>query len=94
MAAMLSYLLLAVGLTAGLVRAHDSDEAVLHAEMTRLNNQSLLWGPYRPNLYFGTRPRIPKSLMTGLMWARVDDYQSVQHSEPSVSRSLPLSVPC
>lgn len=26
---------------------------------------SLLWGAYRPNLYFGLRPRIPNSLMTG-----------------------------
>lgn len=43
-------------------------------------NESLLWGPYRPNLYFGVRPRIPKSLLTGLMWSKVDDYQSVQHS--------------
>ncbi|KAG6879960.1 hypothetical protein C0992_008894 [Termitomyces sp. T32_za158] len=32
------------------------------------NDKILLWGPYRPNLYFGLRPRIPNSLMTGLMW--------------------------
>ncbi|KAH8652537.1 glycoside hydrolase [Xylariales sp. PMI_506] len=48
--------------------------------MARLNNQSLLWGPYRPNLYFGVRPRIPKSLMTGLMWAKVDNYNDVQNN--------------
>lgn len=51
------------------------------AEIEKATNASLLWGPYRPNLYFGVRPRIPKSLMGGLMWARVDDYQSIQHSE-------------
>ena len=34
---------------------------------------SLLWGPYRPNLYFGIRPRIPQSLLMGLMWAKTED---------------------
>lgn len=27
------------------------------------------WGPYRPNLYFGVRPQVPKTLLSGLMWA-------------------------
>lgn len=45
------------------------------------SNGSLLWGPYRPNLYFGVRPRIPKSLLAGLMWAKVDDFATVQNSE-------------
>lgn len=31
-------------------------------------DNSLLWGPYRPNVYFGMRPRIPNSLISGLMW--------------------------
>ena len=51
------------------------------AEVEKATNASLLWGPYRPNLYFGVRPRIPKSLMGGLMWTRVEDYQSVQNSK-------------
>lgn len=51
------------------------------AEIEKASNDSLLWGPYRPNLYFGVRPRIPKSLMGGLMWTRVEDYTSVQNSE-------------
>jgi len=55
------------------------------AEIEKATNASLLWGPYRPNLYFGVRPRIPKSLMGGLMWTRVEDYQSVQHSRPTIS---------
>lgn len=42
------------------------------------SDQSLLWGPYRPNLYFGIRPRLPQSLMTGLMWFSTLNYQSVQ----------------
>jgi mannosyl-oligosaccharide glucosidase len=31
-----------------------------------------LWGPFRPNLYFGIKPRIPKSLSFGLMWTSAD----------------------
>lgn len=51
------------------------------AENAKASNDSLLWGPYRPNLYFGVRPRIPKSLTTGLLWAKVDSFESVQHSK-------------
>lgn len=50
-------------------------------ENARLSNESLLWGPYRPNLYFGVRPRLPKSLTTGLLWAKVDNFESVQNSK-------------
>jgi mannosyl-oligosaccharide glucosidase len=50
------------------------------AEIEKASNDSLLWGPYRPNLYFGVRPRIPKSLMGGLLWTKVEDH-SVQNSE-------------
>ncbi|KAI3327053.1 glycoside hydrolase family 63 protein [Xylariaceae sp. AK1471] len=35
------------------------------------------WGPYRPNLYFGLRPRIPKTLLVGLMWANGDDIDNM-----------------
>lgn len=35
------------------------------------NDASLLWGPYRPNLYVGIRPRVPDSLLMGLMWGRL-----------------------
>ena len=47
---------------------------------TKASNDSLLWGPYKPNLYFGVRPRIPKSISTGLLWTRVEDYTSVQNN--------------
>lgn len=47
---------------------------------SKASNDSLLWGPYRPNLYFGIRPKLPKSIITGLLWSRVEDYQSIQHS--------------
>lgn len=59
--------------------AHGQDQAVL-SENTGRSHETLLWGPYRPNLYFGVRPRIPKSLTTGLLWAKVDSFQDVQSS--------------
>ena len=69
-------------LLTSLVHAADANDAsILIYEIGRSSNQSLLWGPYRPNLYFGIRPRIPRSLMGGLMWAKVDNYQDVQHSK-------------
>ena len=40
------------------------------------SSTSLVWGAFRPNLYFGLRPRIPQSLMTGLVWFGTQDYQS------------------
>ena len=62
-----------------LVFGDDTNQQVL-TENAKVSNESLLWGPYRPNLYFGVRPRIPKSLMTGLIWAKVDSFQGVQNS--------------
>ncbi|KAI1005259.1 putative mannosyl-oligosaccharide glucosidase [Podosphaera aphanis] len=59
------------------VNADDTQDSSL-VEIARKTNESLLWGPYRPNLYYGIKPRIPKSLLTGLMWTRVDDYTSLQ----------------
>lgn len=40
-------------------------------------SESLLWGAYRPNLYFGLRPQLPQSLMTGMLWFGTHDYQSL-----------------
>ena len=59
--------------------ALGADQVVL-SENAKLSNESLLWGPYKPNLYFGLRPRIPKSLSAGLLWAKVDEYETVQSS--------------
>ncbi|PVF95183.1 glycoside hydrolase [Serendipita vermifera] len=41
-------------------------------------DKSLLWGTYRPNLYFGLKPRLPQSLMSGLMWFGTQDYNQFQ----------------
>ncbi|KAG6376057.1 hypothetical protein JVT61DRAFT_2025 [Boletus reticuloceps] len=38
--------------------------------------EDLQWGTYRPGLYFGVRPRLPKSLVTGLIWFGTQNYQS------------------
>ncbi|CAP73191.1 uncharacterized protein PODANS_2_5980 [Podospora anserina S mat+] len=58
----------------------NNDESILHSELASQQNSSLLWGPYRPNLYFGVRPRIPKSLMTGLMWGKVESFHDFQNT--------------
>jgi mannosyl-oligosaccharide glucosidase len=50
------------------------------AEVTIEDDKSLLWGPYRPNLYFGMRPRIPQSLMTGMLWFGAHDFQSINRT--------------
>lgn len=47
---------------------------------SKASNESLLWGPYRPNLYFGLRPRLPQSILTGLLWGRVEDFSTIQHN--------------
>lgn len=67
----------------GLGGVHADESAanpgsVLTSEISRLNNESLFWGPYKPNLYFGVRPRTPNGLWTGLMWANVNNFQDVQ----------------
>ena len=72
----------ALGILLALVSAVFGENTAQHvlSENAKVSNDSLLWGPYRPNLYFGVRPRIPKSLMTGLIWAKVDSFQGVQNS--------------
>lgn len=76
----LSFLALAPRGALALGPVAEEGESILLSEIARLNNESLLWGPYRPNLYFGVRPRIPKSLMTGLMWGKIETYNDFQES--------------
>lgn len=56
-----------------------ADEPVVGLEYERLSNASLLWGPYRSGHYFGVRPRVPRSLLLGLMWYHVDSYLGATH---------------
>nr|XP_009779159.1 PREDICTED: mannosyl-oligosaccharide glucosidase GCS1-like isoform X2 [Nicotiana sylvestris] len=37
------------------------------------HRESLYWGTYRPQVYFGVRARTPQSLVAGLMWIGVKD---------------------
>jgi mannosyl-oligosaccharide glucosidase len=66
----------------------SADVSDLNAEIDRVTNETLLWGPYRPNVYFGVRPRIPKSFIGGLMWANVDSYADISQSTYSTMEQL------
>lgn len=61
--------------------AATADASTLSKDIRAASDQSLLWGPYRPNVYFGVRPRLPKSLITSLIWSKVDDYAQAQDSK-------------
>ncbi|GJP65120.1 hypothetical protein CLOP_g22023 [Closterium sp. NIES-67] len=39
-------------------------------------SEKMLWGTYRPHLYLGIRPRLPRSVVAGAMWwaPRQDDF--------------------
>lgn len=74
------FYLLCASFVVGSTTAATNDASVLINEVAKASNQSLLWGPYKPNLYFGVRPRLPKSLTAGLMWAKVDTYATAQTS--------------
>ncbi|KAH9946321.1 glycoside hydrolase [Epithele typhae] len=50
------------------------------------DSDALFWGTYRPGLYFGLRPKVPQSLMTGLMWFGTHNYQSIQKARHACSQ--------
>jgi mannosyl-oligosaccharide glucosidase len=76
----LSTLLAALLVTGATAEAPSETDSILLNEIARASNQSLLWGPYRPNVYFGVKPRIPNSFFAGLMWAGVNNFKAFQHS--------------
>ncbi|KAH7084906.1 glycoside hydrolase [Paraphoma chrysanthemicola] len=59
-----------------------------HAEDAGPNNASLLWGPYRPNLYMGIRPRLPDSIIAGLMWGKSEEMESKLRHTVDVSAGM------
>jgi hypothetical protein len=64
--------------------------AAVRADTTQDGQEeSLFWGTYRPNLYFGLKPRVPQSLMTGLMWFNTMDFQAFMGMQ-SLRVQLPL----
>jgi hypothetical protein len=84
-------LLLIFGFTTASAASSSEDVSILINEVARANNESLLWGPYKPNLYFGVHPRHPMSLFAGLMWAKVDNFATAQDSElPPLLLDLPI----
>ncbi|TPX40080.1 mannosyl-oligosaccharide glucosidase [Synchytrium endobioticum] len=50
----------------------------LNDQGASIHNNSLHWGTYRPNLYFGTRSRSPHTIMTGLAWHSVNDLAGLE----------------
>ncbi|KAI1332063.1 glycoside hydrolase family 63 protein [Xylariaceae sp. FL0255] len=76
----LAQLTACLSLSIAVTAATPNNEHVLHSEIGRLNNQSLLWGPYRPNVYFGIRPRLPHGLSANLLWVKADNYNNVQEN--------------
>lgn len=72
--------LLQLGTVAAAADDSHSDpfqEYASHSPAAQANNQSMIWGPYKPNVYFGVRPRVPEALWTGLMWSNVNDYMTI-----------------
>ncbi|KAI4696612.1 uncharacterized protein J4E88_000789 [Alternaria novae-zelandiae] len=52
------------------------------------SNESLLWGPYRPNLYLGLRARMPKSLIAGVMWGKLEDVETTLRHDVNQSDGM------
>ncbi|CDK28708.1 unnamed protein product [Kuraishia capsulata CBS 1993] len=62
----------------GICFAFSSSEDPIDALYESASKDSLLWGPYRSNLYVGVRPRVPRSLLSGLMWFNVDSHAPIR----------------
>ncbi|KAI0226345.1 Processing alpha glucosidase I [Massospora cicadina] len=65
------------------VAGNPSDAGFSHQlSSARIDNRTLYWGTYRPNLFFGTRARVPNSALTGLIWdghAKPSQWKSFRH---------------
>ena len=57
-------------------------------DVSKQSDQSLFWGPYKPNLYFGVRPRVPQGLWTGLIWGGVNTFEGVPKGRLSLTTQL------
>lgn len=53
----------------------------------KLNQESLNWGPYRSNLYLGLRPKIPESLIAGLLWFPTETFHGVSLAKHACDQS-------
>ncbi|KAG4305512.1 hypothetical protein PORY_001068 [Pneumocystis oryctolagi] len=59
------------------ISAIESKEKKIIQEAEIASNASLLWGPYRPNLYMGIRSRNPETILAGIMWTGLDNYAQI-----------------
>lgn len=53
-----------------------------HDSTKPLEDPSLIWGTYRPQIYFGIRPAISNSILSGLLWfspTRYDSFLQARH---------------
>lgn len=72
----------------GLVTAQTiEDIETISAAYEKTNRLSLNWGPYRSNLYVGIRPRIPNSILTGLLWFPADTFNAPLLSKHSCEQN-------
>ena len=63
-----SWCLAAVALAAVATETVGEMDNLAEYSQVQISNATLLWGTYRPNLYFGLRPRVPSSITAGLLW--------------------------
>lgn len=73
--------LLQLGAVAAVGTETSLFDYAIHNPAAQKNNQTMFWGPYKPNVYFGIRPRLPEGLWTSLMWANVNGFESIHKCE-------------
>lgn len=56
-----------------------------------VEDPALLWSTYAPQLYFGIKPRLPKSITNGLMWFGLNDYEGLNRESNSSSLPSPFT---
>jgi mannosyl-oligosaccharide glucosidase len=56
-----------------------------------VEDPALLWSTYAPQLYFGIKPRLPKSITNGLMWFGLNDYEGLNRQSNSSPPPSPFS---
>jgi len=77
----------ALAILARVSSAHDNPNPAFPSD-----SDSLFWGPYKPNLYFGIRPRAPDGVWAGLMWSKFNKPEDLSRRKWPVSFSPPSFV--
>ncbi|KAH3674956.1 hypothetical protein WICPIJ_009401 [Wickerhamomyces pijperi] len=85
----LTFLLLLLQIsTAGSIATNEQDHDNIVNEYNQATDKSLLWGPYRPNAYIGIRPRLDRSLISGLFWFNSDSMDNLNKIRHYCDQSL------